>query len=139
MGYWLAEFEDQIAVRQLELHPRKAPVLLTNLDSDICEFLLDETSLKTKPELEVPLSHALYVTVPTSAPSQFHLDTYVMSIVTVVQSTTWYQYSYLRCVTNQQHVISIVTDVRCVTNQQHVISIVTVVRCVTNAILPYHQ
>lgn len=32
MGYWLAEFEDQIVVRQLELHPRNPPVMFTTLD-----------------------------------------------------------------------------------------------------------
>eukprot|EP00041_Stephanoeca_diplocostata_P007672 m.110594 g.110594 ORF g.110594 m.110594 type:complete len:248 (-) comp16982_c1_seq2:229-972(-) len=55
MGYWLAEFEDQIVVRQLELHPRKPPVMMTTLDNnpDICSFHLDESGLLFKTGLEI--------------------------------------------------------------------------------------
>eukprot|EP00038_Savillea_parva_P001966 m.108906 g.108906 ORF g.108906 m.108906 type:complete len:246 (+) comp10677_c0_seq1:75-812(+) len=53
MGYWLAEFDGQETVRQLELHPRKTPVLLERGHPDICPHTLDETNLVFKPHLEI--------------------------------------------------------------------------------------
>mmetsp|Transcript_4297 Transcript_4297/g.10936 ORF Transcript_4297/g.10936 Transcript_4297/m.10936 type:complete len:241 (-) Transcript_4297:152-874(-) len=53
MGYWLAEFDGQSTVRQLELHPRKPPVLLETGSEHICPHTLDDTNLCAKPHLEI--------------------------------------------------------------------------------------
>jgi len=53
MGYWIAEFHGQETVRQLELHPRKPPVLMERGHPEICPHSLDDTNLVFKPHLEI--------------------------------------------------------------------------------------
>eukprot|EP00035_Acanthoeca_spectabilis_P020943 m.435429 g.435429 ORF g.435429 m.435429 type:complete len:234 (-) comp17848_c0_seq1:300-1001(-) len=53
MGYWFAEFHGQETVRQLELHPRKPPVLLERGHPELCPHSLDDTCLAFKPQLEI--------------------------------------------------------------------------------------
>lgn len=52
-SYWFAEFHGQETVRQLEMHPRKPPVLLERGHPELCPHSLDDTSLAFKPQLEV--------------------------------------------------------------------------------------
>ncbi len=54
-GWWFAHFDGQWIARQMELHPDKAPVLLTagKDDMEMCELSLDETGLSRKRGAEI--------------------------------------------------------------------------------------
>ena len=54
-GWWFAHFDGDWVVRQLELHPNKAPILLVAGKDDMrmCELELSETGLTSKKGAEV--------------------------------------------------------------------------------------
>lgn len=54
-GWWYAHFDGQWIARQMELHPEKAPVLLTagRDDMEMCELSLEETGLTRKRGAEI--------------------------------------------------------------------------------------
>jgi myosin-6 len=54
-GWWLAHFDGQWVVRQLELHPDRSPILLVAGidDMQMCELSLEETGLTKKRGAEI--------------------------------------------------------------------------------------
>ncbi|CAH0558642.1 unnamed protein product [Brassicogethes aeneus] len=54
-GWWYAHFDGQYVARQMEIHPEKAPVLLTagSDDMQMCELSLEETGLTRKRGAEI--------------------------------------------------------------------------------------
>lgn len=54
-GWWYAHFDGQWIARQMELHPEKAPVVLTagRDDMEMCELSLEETGLTRKKGAEI--------------------------------------------------------------------------------------